>query len=428
MLPSHKGFLAEDQSLTHAMDARKGRFTPRVFVIATLVSAAILVSIVAIPQWLSKQARLDVQRSHVAQIARLAASVVDGDVHRQLLDPKNYTLELYTVALAPLVRFHSANPDIFYVYTMVAQGADTFFVLDTAASPDLRTNHRLRASAYMERFELRKEYESDWLQQIASGKTWVTPTFQQDDYGDFLTAHTPIYDSQKRYSGFVGVDFDLAYYLAQEARFRTIGTWSLAAALIVSLLIGYLIARYHFDLNHRIEEHYFTSIRDGLTGLLNRRGAMDAIGKSLARRSDSYATLLVDIDNLKSMNDTQGHAHGDAVIGCVASAIRESIREGDDCARLGGDEFMIFAPNCDQHGATEIARRILGAVSRPRVELSGASFTVSIGITVQDYAAAGFDRMYREADSALYHAKSSGKHRFVHFEPFMARPETATAL
>lgn len=424
ILSSHGGFLADDRSLIHTMNARKGRFTPRVFVLAALVSAAILITIVAVPQWLSKQARLDVQRSHVAQIARLAASIVDGNLHRQLLDPKNYTQQLYDLAVAPLVRFHSADPDIFYVYTMVERNGETFFVLDTAASPDLKTDHRLRASAYMERFELRPEYASDWLQQIASGKTWVTPTFQQDDYGDFLTAHTPIYDDQKRYSGFVGVDFDLAYYLAQEARFRTIGTWSLAAALLVSLLIGYLIARYHYDLNHRLEEHYFTSIRDGLTGLLNRRGAMDAIGKSLARRSASYATLLVDIDNLKSMNDTHGHAHGDAVIGCVAAAIRESIRDCDDCARLGGDEFMIFAPDCDKHGATEIARRILNEVSRPRAELVGTGFTVSIGITVQSYATAGFDRMYREADSALYHAKATGKQCYALFEAFMAREST----
>lgn len=397
------------------------RHTPRVFIAATLLAAAILVTIVAVPQWLSKQARLDVLRSHVAQIARLAASVVDGDLHREILNPQNYSQQLYDRTVAPLVKFHSANPEIFYVYTMVERDGGTFFVLDTAASPDLRTDHRLRASKYMERFQLRKQYESDWLRQIAAGTTWVTPTFQEDDYGDFLTAHTPIYDSQKRYSGFVGVDFDLAYYLAQESRFRAIGAWSLAAALLVSLLIGYLIARYHFDLEHQVQEHYLTSIRDGLTGLLNRRGAMDAIGKSLARRSDSYATLLVDIDNLKTMNDTHGHAHGDAVIGCVASAIQESIREVDDCARLGGDEFLIFAPDCDTHGATEIARRILAAVSRPRAELAGASFTVSIGITVRDYAGAGFDRMYREADSALYHAKSAGKQRFAMFEPFMAR-------
>ncbi len=73
------------------------------------------------------------------------------------------------------------------------------------------------------------------------------------------------------------------------------------AALVASLIIGYIIALYHFDLNHRIEEHYHTSIRDGLTGLLNRTGrARTAIRRSLERRTASYATLLVDIDDLTS--------------------------------------------------------------------------------------------------------------------------------
>ena len=392
------------------------RFHPRVLFLATLIAAAILVAIVAVPQWLSKHARLDVLRDHVGQIADLAASVVDGDLHRQLIDPANYSAESYDRAVKPLVRFHSANPEIFYVYTMVERDGGTYFVLDTAASPDLHVGRKLQASGYMEQFKIRKEYESDWLKQIAAGNTWVTPTFQQDDYGDFLTAHKAIFDSQHRYAGFVGVDFDLQYYLSQETRFKKIGTWSLVAALISSIIIGYIIALYHFDLNHRIEEHYHTSIRDGLTGLLNRRGALDAIHRSLARRTASYATLLVDIDNLKLLNDTNGHAHGDAVIGALAAVIRESIREGDDCARLGGDEFMIFAPDCDATGAAEIARRILAAAGAPRAELSGASFSVSIGIAVREQADADFDRMYREADAALYHAKSSGKHRFSCYE------------
>jgi diguanylate cyclase (GGDEF)-like protein len=398
------------------MSLASRRFHPRILFLSTLVAAVILVAIVAIPQWLSKGARLEVMREHVGQIADLAASVVDGDLHRQLIDPANYTPELYNQAVKPLVRFHSANPEIFYVYTMVERDGGTYFVLDTAASPDLHVGRNLRASAYMERFQIRKEYESDWLQQIASGSTWVTPTFQKDDYGDFLTAHRAIYDSEQRYVGFVGVDFDLQYYLTQEARFQKIGTWSLVAALIASLLIGYIVALYHFDLNHRIEEHYHTSIRDGLTGLLNRRGALDAIRRSLERRTASYATLLVDIDDLKALNDTHGHAHGDAVIGTLAAVIRESIRDGDDCARLGGDEFMIFAPDCDAHGAAEIARRILAAAATPRDPLSGVTFSVSIGIAVQDHSSAGFDRMYKEADTALYHAKSRGKQRFSYYD------------
>jgi hypothetical protein len=113
-------------------------FTPRIFWAVTLAAATILGVIVAIPQWLSKEARLEVLRTHVAEVARLAASVVDGDLHRQLLDPANYTPDLYERTLTPLVRFHSADPDIFYVYTMVERDGKTFFVVDTAASSKLQ--------------------------------------------------------------------------------------------------------------------------------------------------------------------------------------------------------------------------------------------------------------------------------------------------
>jgi diguanylate cyclase (GGDEF)-like protein len=394
------------------------RIKPRAFILATLVAAAVLLPIVAVPQWMSRQARLDVMREHVAQIGRLAASVVNGNQHRQLLNPDQYTEELYRETLAPLVRLHSANPDMFYVYTMVDRGGTAYFVLDTAASPDLQAKHDLRASKYMEAFILRPEYESDWLQQIAAGNTWVTPSFQVDDYGVFLTAHTPIFDSKGLYSGFVGVDFDLQYYLAQEARFSAIRNRSITVALLAALLIGFLAARFHFDVQNRLEEHYHTSIRDGLTGLLNRRGAMVAISKSLERRAASCATLLVDIDDLKAINDTHGHAAGDTVIASLAEQIRQSIREGDDCARLGGDEFMIFAPNCDTEGAMEIARRLQSRVAACKPE-----FSVSVGVAVQAHAGAGFDRMYHDADLALYHAKSTGKSRFSLFEPSMTHEE-----
>src|SRR5262249_25169094 len=135
------------------------RFNPLVFVVASLAAAVLLLSLVAIPQWLSRQARWESLRSHVAEIGELAASVVDGDLHRRLLAPANYTDALYKQALAPLVRFHSAAPNIFYVYTMANLSDGLHFILDTATSPDLKTSHKLEASPYMERFELRKEYE-----------------------------------------------------------------------------------------------------------------------------------------------------------------------------------------------------------------------------------------------------------------------------
>ena len=281
-----------------------------------------------------------------------------------MFDPANYSAELYATALKPLVRFHSANSDLFYVYTMVDRGHAPYFILDTATSGDLRTKNHLRASGYMEPFKLREKYDDGWLDQIAAGKTYVTPTYEHDDYGYFLTAHVPIYDSQGTYSGFVGVDFDMAYYLAEEARFRVIEIGSLVAAVTVALLIGFLIALYYGDLQRRMRELYYRATRDDLTGLLNRRGAKDAVNKALAGEVLNCAMLLVDIDHLKMIVGMRGRSTGDAVVAYTADAIRQSVGDSAICARLGDGEFMVFSTDCDMNLAEEMAERILARMSR----------------------------------------------------------------
>jgi len=394
------------------------RFSPRIFLIVSLAAFLVLGALTAVPQWLSKQARFNVLRSHVAEIAQAAASVVNGDLHRQLIE--NYSPELYERAIEPLVKFHSAEPDIFYVYTMVAREGHTYFVLDTANSPQLKTPHTLRGSKYMEEFEtLSKEPDPDWLQRIAHGQTYVYPSFQHDEYGWFLSGHTPIFDSQGRYSGFVGVDFDTQYYLEQEGGFRRITYGTLAAAFFCSLIIGAFASRYYSQLKDRIREHYELSIRDELTQLYNRRGALSAAHDALASNASSYALILVDVDDLKGINDRHGHAAGDDFLVRVAQAMCSSVRATDVCARLGGDEFLIFATGSTLDAATEIARRILANVFSSDAQ-TGRTFGVSIGICVADRADAEFEAMYRRADEALYRAKSAGRNRYVIYDPLAA--------
>ncbi len=385
-------------------------FEWRIFGAAVLLAASVLLSIVVIPQWLSRQARWEVLRSHVGQVARLAASTIDGDVHRQLLDKAGYSEALYQQALAPLVRFHSATPGLYYVYTMVARDGEAWFVLDTAQSPQLKTSRKLQASGYMEHFALKPEYASDWLQQIAAGNTWVTPQFQQDDYGYFLSGHAPIHDSQGRYSGFVGVDFDIDYYQAQEQRFRWIRAGSVLTALLISVLLAYLAARYHYQWQHRLALHYHSSMRDELTQLLNRRGAYEAVGVLHSMRSASHAVLLIDIDNFKQINDSYGHAVGDAVLVSVAKVVRASVRDRDVVARLGGDEFLVFAPECDERAAREIVATILeNASAQTHVPYA---YTLSVGVCIESNTVTEFDVMYRRADEAMYRAKAAGKNRY----------------
>ena len=131
--------------------------------------------------------------------------------------------------------------------------------------------------------------------------------------------------------------------------------------------------------------------------------------------------LLVDVDNLKLINDLRGHATGDAVIALTAEAIRDSIRDGDQCARFGGDEFLIFAPGCNVNQATKIANRIRGRLSGQSMPLAGARFSVSIGIAVHDGVHADFDRLYHDADEALYQGREDGNSRIGVFEPNMTQ-------
>jgi len=397
--------------LSLAPAAMRRGFEWRTYWVAATITAAVLLSLVAIPQWLSRAARMQVLRTHVAQIANLAAATVDGDLHRKLIEAGVDDPVLYAQAVRPLVKFHSASDDLYYVYTMTIRAGEAYFVLDTANEPGLRTRRELKKSHYLEHFALHPEYSSDWLTRIAAGQTWTTPTFQHDDYGYFLSGHAPIYDSHGQFSGFVGVDFDVGYYAAQEVRFTWIAVGSLVAALLLSLLLAYFAARYHYQWQHRLALQYHSSMRDELTQALNRRGAYEAVSSLLRRRAASYAVILIDIDNFKHINDSYGHVAGDSVLMGVTAAMRECVRDGDVVARLGGDEFLVFAPDCDEPMARQLVALIQRRISE-RAHQHVCAFSISVGVRVEAVADIGFDEMYRRADEALYRAKAAGKNRF----------------
>lgn len=391
------------------------QFRIRAFLVGTAVIAALLLTVVLVPQVLSRQARLQVLRTHVGEVARLAASQVDGDVHQRLVDGSQSDEQFRREALAPLLRLHAAWPEAIYVYTMGVGDKGPFFVLDTAQDAEFARARGLRASQYMEPFELRKEYASDWLRELSAGRTYVNEGFQYDDYGYFLSGHAPIHDSAGRFVGFAGVDFGLDYYMKEEGRFHRIEIASMAGAMLLSLLLGYGYARYRQAHHAEVQQHYEFSIQDSLTGLPNRRGAQVAIESAWAgAAAASHAALLVDIDNFKAINDSSGHATGDKVIQALAAALRQSLRPGDVASRLGGDEFLVFARNCDQRGAEQIAARLLSSV-RGTTRLP-VRFTVSIGISVITAAEGSFDQLYHQADAALYSAKGSGRNRYALFE------------
>ncbi len=393
-------------------------FQPRVLIGSTVLIAVLMLALVLIPQALSRQARMEVLRSHVGEVARVAASVVDGDAHRHLLEGQGSAEEL-AAARAPLLRLHRAWREARYVYTMGMRDGATFFVLDTAQDEEFAAERALRMSEYLEPFRLREEYESDWLDELAAGLTYVNPAYQHDDYGYFLTGHAPVSDSAGKVAGFVGVDFDLDYFLAEEARFRRIELASILGALLLSMVLGWVYARHHYLQQAELRYHYESSMNDSLTGLLNRRGADAAIRSATesgaGERHRSHAALLVDIDHFKNINDTCGHAEGDAVIARLAQVLRMPLHPGAVPTRLGGDEFLLFVPDCDQATAQRIAEQLLDEV-RKAAGHGTTPFAVSVGVAVVQAEEGGFDLLYGRADSALYQAKSRGKNRYAIFD------------
>ena len=168
--------------------------------------------------------------------------------------------------------------------------------------------------------------------------------------------------------------------------------------------------------------------RDGLTGLLNRRGADEQLAREYARHrrnGRAFAVALIDIDHFKAVNDNHGHAAGDEVLRDVAQALARHVRQSDMVARQGGEEFLLLMPETDLDGARTLCEKLRVAVAAVRVPLlaaeaqggsRAAAVTVSIGVAGMagdPDAPAEPALLVEAADRALYAAKEGGRNRVV---------------
>lgn len=177
---------------------------------------------------------------------------------------------------------------------------------------------------------------------------------------------------------------------------------------------------------------------DPLTGLANRALFANRVEHALSERSrqpGEVAVLFLDLDGFKGVNDAQGHAVGDHLLTLVADRLRRCVRPSDTVARLGGDEFaiLVVGPQAEAHGV-DVAERVQRALAEPFL-LSGREVTLaaSIGIAVTDDGTETVDQLLRNADLAMYRAKSSRKGTYVRFrtemhDALLARVQTETDL
>ena len=170
--------------------------------------------------------------------------------------------------------------------------------------------------------------------------------------------------------------------------------------------------------NRRLHEF---SLRDGLTGVHNRRYLDETLAHAVAQsreRKAPIALLMIDIDHFKRINDTHGHLAGDDCLRAVAEVLRRHVREGDDfVARYGGEEFVVLLPGAQREDAARRAEILRKEVESLRVDGHGETIllTISLGLAVMDGGDlhSGADKLIRAADAALYRAKREGRNRLV---------------
>jgi len=181
------------------------------------------------------------------------------------------------------------------------------------------------------------------------------------------------------------------------------------------------------------EEIRLLAFYDGLTGLANRMLFLDRLDQTIAmatRNNQIFALLYLDLDHFKRVNDTLGHHIGDLLLKSVAETLKRNIRRSDTAtrlgtdnddsiiARLGGDEFTVLLPDIkDMESAAVVARRLIQAIPDTYdCEGHDVSVTTSIGISVfpQDGESAGV--LLKNADSAMYQAKDSGRNNYQFYE------------
>ena len=182
-----------------------------------------------------------------------------------------------------------------------------------------------------------------------------------------------------------------------------------------------LVYQLHNVTSRRVAENHLNHIayHDDLTGLANRHCFHEALEAALNRaRLDParrFAVLYLDLDRFKEVNDTLGHAAGDALLQECAHRMLQCVREEDTVARLGGDEFaVILAETHDLDGVCRTAQRIIDAIARP-FQLSAGVAHVGASIGVATYPQHGDEVVVltRKADIALYAAKAAGRGRYV---------------
>ena len=249
------------------------------------------------------------------------------------------------------------------------------------------------------RFKIRPEL-NDKLNTPAADREWSDGQWHAED---MLTVK--IVDADEELLGLISVDEPVNGLIPDRAHVQAIEFFADQCAVAVTNA-------------RRYEEVKAEALTDSLTGLANRRALDAAVVRAIARarRDAALCTVLfIDLDHFKDINDSLGHAVGDAVLQVVGRALRDRLRRGDMLARYGGEEFVALLPDTDLGAALRVAEILRSRIASLDFGslTGGLPVRVSIGVAQLSEELMSAGSLVSAADSAMYEAKRQGRNRVV---------------
>jgi diguanylate cyclase (GGDEF)-like protein len=414
------------KTLRHKRRARWEALTISAFLLT--VSAAAILGLWAT----SRRNDEDAFDRYVTTLAEVAAGRVDPELHTRLTHPEQLNGPDYLLAVAPLRALHRSVPDIHYAYTLIWDGSELRFVLDSG-DPGATTNGVPDQAGVWQRFEGVDPRPLLPVFGIGTRQptTLITPIVS-DRWGSFVVAYAPIRDVLGRPIACAGVAVDATVYLSRLRDLRTSALLGLVPAGVLITLLGfgfYLVRLRGLTMESLLAE---AANKDKLTGLANRRVFMEQLDRALEQvrsaETSRTAVLFADFDRFKFVNDTMGHEAGDELLRQISERLKQHASHdvfaespGDVLvSRFGGDEFLVLCKGPTAHDVPAFAAALLATLAKP-YDIGGSPVhsTASIGWVSSDDGRVSADELVRYADMAMYEAKNRGRGCYVEFDATM---------
>lgn len=242
---------------------------------------------------------------------------------------------------------------------------------------------------------------------------------------DVVETYLPVRNDDDRIIGSFEVYLDMTPYREQMSSAVRTSALSLAAILLATFGVQFLIMRKGTNRLHEYETKLRSmAVTDELTGLANRRFVLDRAEQEFVRtkrlgppekRLNTVGCIMIDIDWFKKINDTHGHAAGDAVLRELAARLKPRIRKYDILGRFGGEEFVVLTPHTSLEQTETVAERIWEAIRQEPFTYDGHTLdvTASLGVSCTNEDDENMEQTIKRADENLYAAKRAGRDRVV---------------